>query len=188
MPGETEETVRDCVERIMGLNATVTGFTLGLRIFPYSPLGMRSAELSGGRVPVPGVQSNTASEPIVLRTARQCSSPVEYERQFMFDGSGAFRPLYYFSPGLPEDEATVADPAGRRLNTLRLLWDLIPPEDLPRVMLPTAPGLTEHDNNYADNPFLTGLARLGYKGAFWSRWRERDRIMREAAALQTSES
>jgi hypothetical protein len=106
----------------------------------------------------------------------------------MFDGSGAFRPLYYFSPGLPEDEATVADPAGRRLNTLRLLWDLVPPEDLPRVMLPTAPGLTEHDNNYADNPFLTGLARLGYKGAFWSRWRERDRIMREAAALQTSES
>jgi hypothetical protein len=49
-------------------------------------------------------------------------------------------------------------------------------------MLPTAPGLSRHDNNYADNPFLTNLALLGYKGAFWSRWRDRDEILREAEA------
>ncbi len=181
MPGENRETVRQCVERTMDLDATVVGFTLGLRIFPYSPLGMRCADRSDGRVPVPGVQSNTATEPIVLKPAHQCASAVEYERQFMFERTGSFRPLYYFSPDLAEDEGTVNDPAGRWQRTLEFLWELIPEQDLPRVMLPTAPGLTEHDNNYADNPFLTGLVRLGYKGAFWSRWREREKIMREAA-------
>ncbi|MFF6998257.1 tryptophan 2-C-methyltransferase [Streptomyces sp. NPDC008313] len=181
MPGETRETVRECVERTMALDATVVGFTLGLRIFPYSPLGMWCAERSAGRVPVPGVQSNTATEPIVIRTARQCSSPLAYERQFMFEESGAIRPLYYFSPDLDEDESTLGAANGRWLRTVEFLWDLIPEHDVPRVMLPTAPGLTEHDNNYADNPFLTSLVHLGYKGAFWSHWRERDQIMRKAA-------
>jgi tryptophan 2-C-methyltransferase len=49
-------------------------------------------------------------------------------------------------------------------------------------MLPTAPGLTRHDNNYADNPFLTCLVQLGHRGAFWSRWRERDQIIEAARA------
>jgi hypothetical protein len=49
-------------------------------------------------------------------------------------------------------------------------------------MLPTAPGLSRHDNNYADNPFLTSLVQLGYKGAFWSRWRDRDLIIDQARA------
>jgi hypothetical protein len=47
-------------------------------------------------------------------------------------------------------------------------------------MLPTAPGISKDDNNYADNPYLLCLAKLGYKGAFWSRWRQREQIMREA--------
>lgn len=45
-------------------------------------------------------------------------------------------------------------------------------------MLPTLGGSSENDNNYADNPFLTGLVGLGYTGAFWSHWREREEIMR----------
>jgi hypothetical protein len=49
-------------------------------------------------------------------------------------------------------------------------------------MLPTAPGLSRHDNNYADNPFLTTLVQLGYRGAFWSRWRDRDAIIEEGRA------
>jgi tryptophan 2-C-methyltransferase len=180
MPGETQETMLECVDRLMALNATVVGFTLGIRIFPYSPLGMTCAEESAGRVSVPGVQSNTAVLPIVLRPQEQCSSVVEYERQFMFDERDRFRPLYYFSPELPEDAETVARPDGRWLNSLQLLWDRIPPSDHHRVMLPTAPGLTKDDNNYADNPFLVSMVRLGYKGAFWSRWRERDAIIRDA--------
>jgi tryptophan 2-C-methyltransferase len=182
MPGETLETMRDCVDRTMDLDATVVGFTLGLRIFPYSPLGMRCAADSNGERAVPGVQSNTATKPIILKPAGQCASPVEYERQFMFEeGTEGFRPLYYFSPDLPEEPETISRPDGRRHGSLRFLWDHIPASDHHRVMLPTAPGLSEHDNNYADNPFLTSLVKLGYKGAFWSRWREREAILKEAA-------
>jgi hypothetical protein len=55
-----------------------------------------------------------------------------------------------------------------------LLWDLVD-ADHHRVMLPTLTGSSSYDNNYADNPFLTCL---GYTGAFWSHWREREEIMR----------
>ncbi|WP_158852141.1 tryptophan 2-C-methyltransferase [Saccharothrix deserti] len=182
MPGETTETLRQCIDRTMALDATVVGFTLGLRLFPYSPLGMDFAQRCSGERTVPGLQSNTATEPIVLKTIDQCADVVEYERQFLFEPSGRFRPLYYFSPLLPEDPETIARPDGRWLNTLRFMWDYIPERDYPRVMLPTAPGLSRHDNNYADNPFLTSLVQLGYRGAFWSRWRDRDRILEEARA------
>ena len=180
MPGETLDTVRDCIDRTLALNATVVGFTLGVRIFPYSPLGLRCAALSDGQRSVPGVQSNTATRPIILRQPHQCLSPVEYERQFMFEEPGMFRPLFYFSPDLPERSEDIGRPGGRWLNTLRFIWDYIPSSDYYRVMLPTVPGLSRHDNNYADNPFLLRLVEQGYKGAFWSRWRERDRIMCEA--------
>ncbi|MEW2625913.1 tryptophan 2-C-methyltransferase [Streptomyces sp. NPDC048106] len=180
MPGENIGTLRECIDRTMALDATVVGFTLGLRIFPYSPLGMWCAAQSNGVRPVPGVQSNTATQPIILRPSEQCASPLEYERQFMFEDPETFRPLYYFSPELPEDPETIARPDGRWHNTLRFMWDHIPAKDHHRVMLPTAPGLSEHDNNYADNPFLTGLVQLGYKGAFWSRWRDREAILRQA--------
>jgi tryptophan 2-C-methyltransferase len=182
MPGETIDTLRECIDRTMALDATVVGFTLGLRVFPYSPLGMNLAKQCAGTRTVAGLQSNTATEPIVLKTHDQCGSVVEYERQFMFESSGEFRPLYYFSPELPEDPDTIARPDGRWLNTLQFMWDYIPESDYPRVMLPTAPGLSRHDNNYADNPFLTSLVQLGYRGAFWSRWRERDAILEEARA------
>ena len=180
MPGETRETLLECIDRMMELNTTVVGFTLGIRIFPYSPLGMRCAEESDGREVVRGIQSNTATEPIILRPQHRCSSVVEYERQFIFDNSGAFRPLFYFSPQLPEDEETINRPNGRRLKTLRLIWDYIPESDHHRVMLPTVPGITKDDNNGADNPFMVTLVRLGHKGAFWSKWRDRDSIMRDA--------
>lgn len=180
MPGETIDTMRECIDWTMALDATVVGFTLGLRVFPYSPLGMGLAAQCDGAQTVPGLQSNTATEPIVLTPVDACKSIVEYERQFMFESSGQFRPLYYFSPDLPEDTETVARPDGRRLNSLKFMWDCIPESDYPRVMLPTAPGLSQHDNNYADNPFLVSLAKLGYRGAFWSRWRERDQIIEEA--------
>jgi hypothetical protein len=47
-------------------------------------------------------------------------------------------------------------------------------------MLPTLAGSSEYDNNYADNPFLTSLSGLGYTGAFWSHWRDREAILRRA--------
>jgi tryptophan 2-C-methyltransferase len=188
MPGETRETLLECVDRLLDLDATVVGFTLGIRIFPYSPLGMRLAEQSAGHRVPPGVQSNTAVEPIILWPQHQCASVVEYERQFMFDGAGRFRPLYYFSPDLPEEPETISRPDGRWLNSLRLMWDRIPSSEYYRVMLPTAPGLSKDDNNYADNPFLISLVRQGYKGAFWSRWRERDAIIRDARPLGLREA
>jgi len=180
MPGENLETMRECIDQTMALDATVVGFTLGIRLFPYSPLGIRMAAKCGGVRTVPGLQSNTATQPIVLKPADACATVVEYERQFMFERSGAFRPLYFFSPDLPETPETISRPDGRWLESLKFMWDYIPPADHPRVMLPTAPGLSRHDNNYADNPFLTSLVQLGYKGAFWSRWRERDAIIDEA--------
>lgn len=182
MPGETIDTLRECIDRTMELDATVVGFTLGLRAFPYSPLGMWLAEQCAGVHTLPGIQSNTATEPIVLTTAAQCESVVEYERQFMFESSGAFRPVYYFSPELPESPATIARADGRWLRTLEFMWDYIPEESYDRVMLPTAPGLSRHDNNYADNPFLLSLVELGYRGAFWSRWRQREAIIEEATS------
>lgn len=180
MPGETWETLRECIDATLALDATVVGYTLGIRIFPYSPMGIRAARRSKGVRAVPGVQSNSATEPIILRPLEDCATIVEYERQFMFDDAGRLRPLYYFSPELPEDPATVVTPGGRWLRTVELMWKHIPEADHPRVMLPTAPGLTKDDNNYADNPFLTSLVQLGYKGAFWSHWRRRDEIMRDA--------
>lgn len=180
MPGETLVTLSDCVDQTMAMDATVVGFTLGLRIFPYSPLGMWCAEQCAGTTTTAGVQSNTAASPIVLRRADQCESPVQYERQFMFDEDDRIRPLYYFSPALPEDPETISKPNGRWLKTVQFLWEHIPEQDYPRVMLPTAPGITENDNNYADNPFLVGLVGLGYKGAFWAHWRNRESILGEA--------
>lgn len=184
MPGETEETMRDCVEKLLALDSTVVGFTLGIRAFPYSPLGKQLAARSGGVRPVPGVQSNTATEPIFLTPLEHCASIVEYERQFMFDPSGNFRPVYFFSPDLPEGRSEIS-PGDRWLTSLELLWKWVPEQEYHRVMLPTAAGLTQEDNNYADNPFLLRLTELGYKGAFWSHWRKRAEIMQSAGAASS---
>lgn len=181
MPGETEQTMRDCVDAFQALDATVVGYTLGIRAFPYSPLGRHLAAQSDGIRPVAGVQSNTAAEPILLTPLQKCASTAEYERQFMFDPSGGFRPVFYFSPDLPEGRRSPA-PGDRWLRSLELLWDCVPQNERHRVMLPTAPGLSEEDNNYADNPFLLRLTQLGYKGAYWSHWRQRSAIMRADVA------
>jgi tryptophan 2-C-methyltransferase len=180
MPGETAVTMRECIDAYLALNATVTGFSLGLRLFPYTPLAIGLAERCDGVRTVPGLQSNTARGPIILKPLAKCADRVEYERQFMFDESGAIRLVCYFSPDLPEDAATVADPAGRRHRSVQFLWDHIPAGEHYRVMLPTMAGMSEHDNNYADNPFLTSLAELGYTGAFWAHWRDRESILTKA--------
>uniref|UniRef100_A0AAU2JZK2 Tryptophan 2-C-methyltransferase n=1 Tax=Streptomyces sp. NBC_00049 TaxID=2903617 RepID=A0AAU2JZK2_9ACTN len=180
MPGETHQTMRECVEAFMALDATVTGFSLGLRLFPHTPLGIEMAEKCDGIRTVSGLQSNTATGPIVLKPLSKCSGPVEYERQFMFDESGNFRLVCYFSPELLEDSGTLTDPSGRWSRSVDLLWELVDPSDYHRVMLPTLAGSSEHDNNYADNPFLTSLNGLGYTGAFWAHWRDREAILRRA--------
>jgi len=180
MPGETLETLTDAVEQTLELDATVVGYSLGIRAFPYSPLGIDLARRCAGERTVPGLQSDTAIEPIVLKPRSLCDGLVEYERQFMFDREGRFRPVYYLSPELPENPATFTSPNCRWANTVSLLWDLVPATEYHRVMLPTLPGLTEDDNNYADNPFLLRLIELGYAGAFWSHWPRRHEIMRGA--------
>lgn len=183
MPGETLETMTDCVDRFMALDATVTGFSLGLRLFPYTDLGIALAEECDGVRTAPGLQSNTATRPIVLKPLRKCSGPVEYERQFMFDERGEFRLVSYFSPELPEDTDTISSPSGRWYRSLKLLWDYIPESELYRVMLPTVKGISDYDNNYADNPFLTSLVGLGHTGAFWAHWRDRETILATAADI-----
>lgn len=181
MPGETTQTMYDCVQAMQSLDATVVGYTLGIRVFPYSPFGQQLAAASNGVQAVPGVQSNTATEPILLKRRDQCTTTVEYERQFMFDDAGRFRPIYYFSPDLPEGHDRKVDPAKRWDTSLNLLWDWIPENEQHRVMLPTAAGLSPEDNNYADNPFLLRLTELGYKGAYWSYWPLRKKIMQGAS-------
>ncbi|MEU6644000.1 tryptophan 2-C-methyltransferase [Saccharomonospora sp. NPDC046836] len=182
MPGETEQTLRECVERSLRWDVAVVGYTLGIRVFPYSPLGKQLAEDCAGRFTVPGLQSNTALEPIVLIPLESCATALQYERQFLFDDQGRIRPVYYFSPDLPEERHTIESPNGRWVNSLNLLRELVPASEHHRVMLPTLPGLTEDDNNYADNPFLLQLVKLGYKGAFWSHWPNRQQIMRVRTA------
>ena len=177
MPGETLETMTAAVEQTLALNVTVAGYSLGIRAFPYSPLGIQLAQQCNGERTVPGLQSDSATEPIVLKPRSLCESLVEYERQFVFDREGRFRPVYYLSPALPEAPETLAAPNGRWVNTVKLLWDLVPESEHHRVMLPTLPGITEDDNNYADNPFLLRLNELGYTGAFWSHWPQRKEIM-----------
>jgi tryptophan 2-C-methyltransferase len=184
MPGETLETMRECVDRLMDLDATVTGFSLGLRLFPYMDLAIALAEQCDGVRTVPGLQSNTATRPIVLKPLARCSSPVEYERQFMFDESGNFRLVCYFSPDLPEAPGTVGRPDGIWRASVDFLWDHIPASEQYRVMLPTLSGSSENDNNYADNPFLTSLNRQGYTGAFWAHWRDREAILSGAGAVR----
>ena len=180
MPGETEQTIRECVDAFMGLDATVTAFSLGLRLFPYTPMGISMAADCAGVRTLPGIQSNTARGPIILKPLSMCAGPVEYERQFMFDEDGEFRLVCYFSPDLTEDPGTVESPTGRWYRSVELLWDLIDPAEHYRVMLPTVAGMSQDDNNYADNPFLTSLTALGYKGAFWAHWRDREAILWEA--------
>ncbi|MFD4192680.1 tryptophan 2-C-methyltransferase [Amycolatopsis thermoflava] len=175
MPGETPETMLACVDDFQSLDATVVGYTLGIRVFPYSPLGRELAAASGGEIAVPGLQSNDAEEPIVLTPLEGSADTVSYERQFMFDRHGRFRPVYYFSPHLlGEDER---GPGRRYDHALALLWERVPQRDRLRVMLPTRPGLSPEDNNYADNPFLLRLTELGYTGAYWSHWPKRYQIM-----------
>ena len=188
MPGETPQTMRECVQAFMALDATVTGFSLGLRLFPYTPMGIAMAEQCDGVRSVPGLRSDGATGPIVLKPLAMCSGPVEYERQFMFDEQGNFRLVCYFSPDLLEDPGRATDPSERWSSSVDLLWDLIDPADYHRVMLPTLSGAGESDNNYADNPFLTSLSGLGYTGAFWSHWRSRDAIQRQARDLGVVES
>ncbi|WNV85222.1 tryptophan 2-C-methyltransferase [Umezawaea sp. Da 62-37] len=187
MPGETEDSMRECVRAFMALDATVTGFSLGLRLFPHTPLGVEMAEKCDGVRTLPGLQSNTATGPIILKPLAKCASMAEYERQFMFDEDGGFRLVCYFSPDLTEAPGTATDPTGLRSQSVQLLWDLIDPADADRVMLPTLSGSGEFENNYADNPFLIGLGALGYTGAFWAHWRDRDAIMRRAGTLTPAE-
>jgi hypothetical protein len=73
---------------------TVTGYGLGIRAFPYSPLGIQLAEGCDGRHTVPGPQSDTALDAILLKPRAQSGRPADYERQFRFDRKGGFRPVY----------------------------------------------------------------------------------------------
>jgi tryptophan 2-C-methyltransferase len=177
MPGETRETMRECVDKLMELDATVTAFSLGIRLFPYTDLAISLADQCDGARTVPGLQSNTATEPIVLKPLKVCSGPIEYERQFMFDETGAFRLVCYFSPDLPEAAETINNPNGIWQESVHYLWNHIPESEHYRVMLPTLGGHSKNDNNYADNPFLTSLKRQGYTGAFWAHWRDREAIL-----------
>ena len=179
MPGETKETMARCVDDMLALNSTILGITFGVKVFPHTLLGRQFAALSDGK-PVPGLQSNTAISPITLKPLEKCRDMATYERQFMFDEHGRLRPVFYFSPELPEDPETIASPSGRWRNSIQFLWDHIPRADHHRVSLPTLPSNSKDDNNYADNPFLKCWVKLGYKGAFYSKWRERDQIIQEA--------
>ena len=63
---------------------------------------------------------------------------------------------------------------------------LFPPSglaDLNDALLPTLSGASDFDSNYADNPLLTSLTGLGYTGAFWAHWRDREVILRRAKEL-----
>lgn len=181
LPGETIDTLKRAIDESLELPAAVIGYTLGLQVFPHAPLGIRLAAESGGKNVIPGLQSNRARSHILLKPADKCESMTEYERQFWFDEEKRIRPVFYFSPELPEDPRTIARPDGRWVNTIRWIRQYVPESEHHRVALPTFTGGGGDDNNYADNPFLKQAAALGYKGAYYSWWRDRERIRREAS-------
>lgn len=181
LPGENIDTLKRAIDESLDLPTTVIGYTLGLQVFPHAPLGVRFAKESGGRQIVPGLQSNTAIDPIILKPIDQCTSITEYERQFWFDEAGRVRPVFYFSPDLPEDRETIVRPDGRWVKSIKWIHEYVPRSEHYRIALPTLTGEGGDDNNYADNPFLKQAVALGYKGAYYSWWRERERILGEAA-------
>ncbi|HEX6355552.1 tryptophan 2-C-methyltransferase [Actinophytocola sp.] len=180
LPGENLDTVRRAVDESLALPTTVVGYTLGLQVFPHAPLGIRMAAQSDGRHVVPGLQSNSARGPILLKPRAACASMAEYERQFWFDEDGRVRPVFYFSPDLPEDPETIARPDGRWVNTIRWIRDYVPESEHYRVALPAMEVGGQDDNRYADNPYLRLAVALGYRGAYYSWWRDRARILNEA--------
>lgn len=182
VPGETFERMRETIDVALLLPTTVIGFTLGLQVFPHAPLGVRFSAESAGRHEIAGLQSNTARGPILLRRLDQCRSMAEYERQFWWDEDGRFRPVFFFSPELPEDPETIASPSGRWSRTIEWIQGYVPAGERHRVALPTVAGDGGDDNNYADNPFLQKAVALGYRGAYYSWWRDRERILAEADA------
>jgi tryptophan 2-C-methyltransferase len=181
LPGETIDTLKRAIDESLELPTTVVGYTLGLQVFPHAPLGIRFAAESAGQNVIRGLQSNTARSQIFLKPLDRCESMTEYERQFWFDEAGRIRPVFYFSPDLPEDPETIERPDGRWVNTIRWIQQYVPESEHYRVALPTVSGDGQDDNNYADNPFLKHAVALGYKGAYYSWWRDRERILREAS-------
>lgn len=177
LPGESIDTIKAAIDATLALPTTVVGYTLGLQVFPHTPLGVRMAAESSGRKVIRGLQSNTAQGPIFLEPLERCASLTEYERQFWFDEQGRVRPVFYFSPDLPEDPETLSRPNGRWTNTIRWIQQYVPASEHYRVALPTVAGDGQDDNNYADNPFLQRAVSLGYKGAYYSWWRQRQQIM-----------
>ena len=182
LPGEDLGTLKRTIDESLELPTTVIGYTLGLQVFPHAPLGIRFAAESGGKNVIRGLQSNTARSDIFLKPLDQCESMTEYERQFWFDEDGRLRPVFYFSPDLPEDPETIERPDGKWVNTIQWIRGYVPKSEHYRVALPTIAGDGGEDNNYADNPFLQQACALGYKGAYYSWWRDRDRIFAEASA------
>jgi tryptophan 2-C-methyltransferase len=183
LPGENLNTLKRTIDESLQLPTTVIGYTLGLQVFPHAPLGIRFAAESAGKNVIRGLQSNTARSDIFLRPLDQCASMMEYERQFWFDDEGCLRPVFYFSPDLPEDAATIERPDGKWVNTIRWIRNYVPKSEHYRVALPTLAGDdVGESNNYADNPFLQQAVALGYKGAYYSWWRDRERITAEASA------
>jgi tryptophan 2-C-methyltransferase len=177
LPGEDLSTLKRAIDESLQLPTTVIGYTLGLQVFPHAPLGVRFAAESDGTNVIRGLQSNTANSQIFLKPLDRCESMTEYERQFWFDERRCLRPVFYFSPDLPEDRATIERPDGKWVNTIRWIRDYVPKSEHYRVALPTIAGNGGDDNNYADNPFLQHAVALGYKGAYYSWWRDRDRIL-----------
>lgn len=182
VPGETFERLQETIDVSLELPTTVIGYTLGLQVFPHAPLGVRFSSASAGERVIPGLQSNTAQGPILLKRLDQCESMTEYERQFWWDEEGRSRPVFFFSPELPEDPETIASPSGRWTRTIEWIQARVPESEHHRVALPTLAGDGGDDNNYADNPFLQKAVALGYRGAYYSWWRDRDRILAEADA------
>ena len=115
------------------------------------------------------------------------ASLTEYERPFWFDEQGRVRPVFYFSPDLPEAPDTIARPDGRWVNTIRWIQQYVPASEHYRVALPTVAGDGKDDNNYADNPFLQRAVSLGYKGAYYSWWRSREETMSASQTMTTNE-
>jgi radical SAM superfamily enzyme YgiQ (UPF0313 family) len=141
-PGETRDTLRRTIEAMKELNPSRVGTSLGVRLYPGTPLVERLRRRENGTVPF----SKDVTRSLVT-SAREDGG----KDPFSFSEGDLLRPVYYIEAGLGPD---IHD----HIRTL-IAGD-------ERFLFPSGKESAEN-YNYNDNSVLCEAIRKGARGAFW---------------------
>lgn len=129
-PGETADTVQITITKARELDVPLVGIAAGVRVYPHTPLGKAIAD---GRIRE-GLHPDTGGDPE--------------------------QPLFYLSPSLGDDAAT-------------LINQLVADES--RFLVLSTPA-EKGSYNYADDEVLSQLIEQGARGAYWDIIRQHQRV------------